>query len=147
MLLPGLPCGSVVKNPPANAGDTGSIPGPGRFHMPWSNKQSLCATTTEPVLQSPSTREATMMRNFRTARKSSLHSLQLEKSLRSSEDPAQPKRNRYLKDKLLLPYSWLQWFSPRGDFWSSSTPHPHLATSGGILACYSLASLLLAFDG
>ena len=124
MLLPGLPCGSVVKNPPANAGDTGSIPGPGRFHMPWSDKQSPCATTTEPVLQSPAVREATTMRNFRTARKSSLHSLQLEKSLRSSEDPAQPKRNRYLKDKLLLPYSWLQWFSPRSDFWSSSTSPP-----------------------
>ena len=29
--------GSVVKNPPANAGDTGSIPGPGRSHMPRSN--------------------------------------------------------------------------------------------------------------
>ena len=25
------------KNPPANAGDTGLIPGPGRFHMPWNN--------------------------------------------------------------------------------------------------------------
>ena len=24
----------MVKNLPANAGDTGSIPGPGRFHMP-----------------------------------------------------------------------------------------------------------------
>ena len=29
-----IPGGSVVKNLPANAGDTGSIPGPGRFHMP-----------------------------------------------------------------------------------------------------------------
>ena len=27
----GFPGGSVVKNPPANAGDTGSIPGSGRF--------------------------------------------------------------------------------------------------------------------
>ena len=27
----------VVKNPPASAGDTGSIPGPGRSHMPRSN--------------------------------------------------------------------------------------------------------------
>ena len=27
----------VVKNLPANAGDTGSIPDPGRFHMLWSN--------------------------------------------------------------------------------------------------------------
>ena len=30
----GFPGGAVVKNPPANAGDTGSIPGPGRSHMP-----------------------------------------------------------------------------------------------------------------
>ena len=29
--------GAVVENPPANAGDTGSFPGLGRSHMPWSN--------------------------------------------------------------------------------------------------------------
>ena len=29
--------GTVVKNLPANAGDTGSSPGPGRSHMPRSN--------------------------------------------------------------------------------------------------------------
>ena len=28
-----FPGGAVVKNPPANAGDTGLIPGPGRSHM------------------------------------------------------------------------------------------------------------------
>ena len=33
----GFPGGAVVKNPPANAGDMGSIPGPGRSHMPQSN--------------------------------------------------------------------------------------------------------------
>ena len=27
--------GPVVENPPANARDMGSIPGRGRFHMPW----------------------------------------------------------------------------------------------------------------
>ena len=32
-----VPGGPMVKNPPANAGDMGSIPGPGRFHMPRSN--------------------------------------------------------------------------------------------------------------
>ena len=32
-----FPGGRVVKNPPANAEDTGSIPGPGRSHMPQSN--------------------------------------------------------------------------------------------------------------
>ena len=31
----GFPGGPVVKNPPANTGDTGSIPGPGRSHRPW----------------------------------------------------------------------------------------------------------------
>ena len=29
--------GTVVKNLPANAGDTGSSPGPGRSHVPQSN--------------------------------------------------------------------------------------------------------------
>ena len=33
----GFPGGAVVKNPPANAGDTGSSPGPGRSHMSRSN--------------------------------------------------------------------------------------------------------------
>ena len=28
----------MVKNPPANAGDMGSSPGPGRSHMPRSNQ-------------------------------------------------------------------------------------------------------------
>ena len=32
-----FPGGTVVQNPPANARDVGSIPGPGRSHMPWSN--------------------------------------------------------------------------------------------------------------
>ena len=31
------PGGTVVKNPPANAVDTGLIPGPGRSHTPRSN--------------------------------------------------------------------------------------------------------------
>ena len=33
----GFPGGAVVKNPPANAGDMGSIPGPGRSHVLRSN--------------------------------------------------------------------------------------------------------------
>ena len=32
-----FPGGAVVKNPPANAGNMGLIPGPGRSHMPGSN--------------------------------------------------------------------------------------------------------------
>ena len=33
----GFPGGSVVKNRPANAGDAGSIPDPGTFHMRRNN--------------------------------------------------------------------------------------------------------------
>ena len=33
----GFPGGAVVKNTPANAGDMGSSPDPGRSHMPRSN--------------------------------------------------------------------------------------------------------------
>ena len=32
-----IPGGPVDKNPPANAGDVGSIPGLGGFHMPQNN--------------------------------------------------------------------------------------------------------------
>ena len=35
--LPSLPGGSVVKNPPANAGDTGLIPDARRSYVPWNN--------------------------------------------------------------------------------------------------------------
>ena len=35
--LEDFPGGSVDKNSPASAKDTGSIPGLGRFHTQWSN--------------------------------------------------------------------------------------------------------------
>ena len=42
-VLAQIPChcphGSVIKNPPADAGDTCSIPGLGRFQLPQSNKR------------------------------------------------------------------------------------------------------------
>ena len=48
-----FPGGTLDGNPPANAGDMGLIPGPGRFHMAWATKAhvpqllSPCAGTTE----------------------------------------------------------------------------------------------------
>ncbi|XP_057399381.1 intraflagellar transport protein 43 homolog isoform X3 [Balaenoptera acutorostrata] len=56
-----FPGGAVVGNPPANAGDTGSCPGPGGSHMPRSNKarvpqlRSLCSGAHEPQLLNPCT--------------------------------------------------------------------------------------------
>ena len=55
--LTDFPCGLVVKNLPCSAGDTGSIPGLGRFHVPQGNQalrsqlSSLCTTTREGVNQ------------------------------------------------------------------------------------------------
>ena len=55
----GFPGGAVVKNAPANAGDTGSSPGLGRSHMPRSNWArepqllSLCSRACGAQLLSP----------------------------------------------------------------------------------------------
>ena len=40
------------KIPPANAELMSSIPGLGRFHMPWGNQALMGTTTAEPVLSS-----------------------------------------------------------------------------------------------
>ena len=48
----------MVKNSSVNAGDTGSVPGLGRFHMLWSNcahsatTSELCSRAWEPQLLS-----------------------------------------------------------------------------------------------
>ena len=66
----GFPGGAEVESPPANAGDTGLCPSPGRSHMPrsaWAREpwplslrvQSLCSATGE----------ATTVRGPRTAKK------------------------------------------------------------------------------
>ena len=86
--LLGFPGGAVVENLPANAGDMGSSPGPGRSHMPRSNWAcapqllslrvwSLCSAT----------REATIVRGPRTAMKSSPRSLQLKKARAQQRRP------------------------------------------------------------
>ena len=55
----GFPGGSVLRNPPANAGDTGSSPGPASFHMPrsdWAREPQLLSLRSrahEPQLLSP----------------------------------------------------------------------------------------------
>ena len=65
----GFPGGSVVKNLPASAGDTGSSPGPGRSHMPrgiWTHAPhglSLCSGAPERQHPSPSA-AATEARTF-----------------------------------------------------------------------------------
>ena len=59
-----FPGGPVVKNPPANAGDTGLVPSPGRFHMPRGNEAHVppVSPCTE-SLRSTTREEVTMRRN------------------------------------------------------------------------------------
>ena len=91
----GFPGSAVVKNPPANAGDTGSSPGRGRSHMPQSNKAhepqllSLCSTAHEPQLLKPTCLEPVLhnKRSPRTATKSNPLSPQLEKARVQQQRP------------------------------------------------------------
>lgn len=46
--IPGFPGDSDAKDPPAREEDAGSVPGPGRSHLPRSNR--LGPTTAESVL-------------------------------------------------------------------------------------------------
>ena len=103
-----FPCGPVVKNLPANAGDKGSILGLRRF--PHAAEQlNPRATTTKPMIYSlwAATAEAPclepMLGNKRSrcnerrplaAIKCSPHPPQLEKSPCNNKDPAQPKINK-----------------------------------------------------
>ena len=80
-----FPGGPLVQNPPANAGDMGLIPGPGRFHVLQGNEantpevlsprsraattEHVCCSNRSPWTQNPcsTTREATKMRSPHTA--------------------------------------------------------------------------------
>ena len=59
-----FPGGAMVKNLPANAGNTGSSPGPGRSHMPrsdWARAPqllNLCSGARKPQLLSPRATDA-----------------------------------------------------------------------------------------
>ena len=93
----GFPGGAVVENLPANAGDTGSSPGLGRFHMPrsnWAREPQLLSLSIWSLCSA--TREAAIVRGLRTAMKSGPHSPQLEKALTQKRRPntAKNKNNK-----------------------------------------------------
>ena len=96
----------MVKNPPANAGDKGSSPGPGRSHMLWSNKVrgpqllSLRSRDREPQLLKPVHLESVLCNKRSHRNEKPMHRkevwppLQLEKAVHSNEEPKQPKINK-----------------------------------------------------
>ena len=90
-----FPGGAVVKNLPANAGDTGSSPGLGRPDMPrsnWAREPQLLSLRVWSLC--PATGGAAIVRGLRTAMKSGPRLLQLDKALARNEDPTQLKINK-----------------------------------------------------
>ena len=104
----------MVKNPPAHARDTSSIPDSGRSHLPRGNSAhvprllGLCYTAREP--QQPDTRttvpEACVPQSLRSATRgattvSSLHTATREQPLLAptGEKPAQQRRPSTVKKK------------------------------------------------
>ena len=84
----GFPGGTVVKNPPANAGDTGSSPGLGRSHMPrsnWAREPQLLSLHVWSLCSA--TREATIVTGPHTRMKRDPCLLQLEKTLAQKQRP------------------------------------------------------------
>ena len=91
----GSPAGAVVKNLPANAGDTGSSPGLGRSHMPrsdWARERRLLSLRVWSLCSA--TREAAIVRGPCTAMKNGPRSPQLEKALAQKRRPNTAK-NKY----------------------------------------------------
>ena len=80
--------GAVVRNPPANAGDTGSSPGLGRSHVPrsgWAREPHLLSLRVWNLCST--TGEAATVRGPRTAMRSGPRSPQLEKALTQKRRP------------------------------------------------------------
>ena len=83
-----FPGGAVVENLPANAGDKGSSPGLGGFHMPrsnWAREPQLLNLCVWSLC--PTTREATIVRDPCTAMKSGPRLPQIEKALAQKRRP------------------------------------------------------------
>ena len=94
-----FPCGPVVKNPPANSGDTGPIPGPEKPHLPWSSQahqlRPLSPPSPEHMLHSrdtiavPARNERTQQHRPRAANESA-NVLQTESDLILGCKPSSP---------------------------------------------------------
>ena len=84
----GFPGGAVVESLPANAGHTGSSPGPGGSRVPrsgWAREPQLLSLRVWSLCSAA--REAAMVRGPRTAMRSGPRSPQLEKALAQGRRP------------------------------------------------------------
>ena len=88
----------MVGSLPADAGDVGSSPGPGRSHMPrsdWACEPQLLSLRIWSLCSA--TREAAIVRGPRTAMRSGPRSPQLEEALAQKQRPNTAKINLKIK--------------------------------------------------
>ena len=90
----GLPWWLSAKSPTANAGDMGSISGPGRSHMPQSNQALLNSGAHEPSTEAPHPRahapqqeKSLQWESHAPQLESSPSSPQVEKNPHSNKEP------------------------------------------------------------
>ena len=128
----------MVKNPPANARDTGSIPGPGRVYMPrgnWACKPQLldlCYCTCEPQLLMPMgsracapQQEVTAVRSRCTSGKDEPPATTTRESPRAATDTQHNQKLINLKLKQKKPSGWFWCTLKFENHCSCSSPHGH----------------------
>ena len=103
----GFPGGAVVESPPADAGDVGSCPGPGRSHMPQSGwvrepwprglrVRSLCSATGEDAtVRSPRT-----AKNKTTTTKSYIKSYNILCAIEYGDHGGEHRRNQMRRQEI-----------------------------------------------
>ena len=108
----GFPGGPVVKSPPAYAGDTGWIPGPGSLHVP---QGSLAGAPWRPC---SATREAAVRSSPHTTSRESPCSQELEKAHTATQTQhSRDEINNTLKAvKGRTPWDWKQKSSSRNEW-------------------------------
>ena len=93
-----FPGGPVVKNPPTDAEDTGSVSGPGTEISHAVEQLSPCATTTEALVLKPAIHKRShTMRSLCRASKSSPCSRQLEKAHAQQGRPSAAKNKQIIQ--------------------------------------------------
>jgi len=95
-----FPSGPVVKNLPANAGDMGSIPGPGNSLMLQSD-MPMCHNYWSPHTLQPRLCNKRSHHNEKPKTKSSPHTLQLGKDCTQQWKPSTTKTNFHFPIKML----------------------------------------------
>ena len=80
----------MVKNPPANPGDMGSVPGLGRFHMSWDNEACVpqLLKPSRPRAHVPQQKKPLQIEAHTPKLESNACSPQLEKAHMQQEGPS-----------------------------------------------------------